>query len=279
MTSGIRSILLFMLGLLLGFGAAILLFRPPAIYSHASSAKTGTASVTSRSDKALAIEELACEVGLNYSIVLTGTVKNLSDATVNEGFVSIELSFPGPYSLLGSSNTVALPRQLNSKQLASFEIREDLEHLGPTNRPRPTPKDGDFAGRMTVIYWYADISKVQACWFKAAVPPPPGPPAECKGSFGVGSAYRWKDGECGVLQGFNLRWTNPRQALDGDEDRPMLLVFSAPPEAVNKIWVIREGSFPYTNRFGAKIDIPRLRVLSAPAGISSYLGPLRSDGG
>jgi len=139
-------------------------------------------------------------------------------------------------------------------------------------------------GRVTVRPEYNNAgippsAKEQACWFKTAVAPPPGPPAECKGRFDYASAYRWKDGECGTFQASRLRWLNPRQALVGDPDRPLLLVFSAPPEAVNSTWVVREGSFLYMNRFGAKINVPRLRVLSAPGEISSQLGPLRPDGG
>jgi hypothetical protein len=273
MPSAIRSILLLILGLLLGFGAAILLFRPPAIYSHALSPKAGTASVTPGHDKALAVEDLACEVGLNYSVRLMGTVKNLGDRTVDGSNLSISGNFPPPYSPLFIGYDVSLPQQLKPGELASFEIRKQLS---PPVLPTPPPKSGDFVGRITVRAGnnIPTVLKVQACWFKTAVPPPPGPPAECEGRLRYGSAYRWKDGECGAFQAFRLRWLNPQQALLGDPDRPVLLVFSAPPQAVNSIWVVRDGSFPYMNSFSAKINVPRLRVLSAPGEVSSQLGPL-----
>jgi hypothetical protein len=213
---------------------------------------------------------------LNYSIRVTGTVRNLGDQAVDDASLTISGDFPPPYSVIFSGADVSLPRQLKAGQLASFEIRRQLS---PPVLQTPPPKEGDFVGRVTARTQYNNLgilpsTKVQACWFKTAVPPPPGTPTECESNFGHGSAYRWKDGQCGAFQAFRLRWLDSQRALMGDPDRPELLVFPAPPEAVNSIWVIREGSFPYVNSFGANIETPRLRVLSAPGEISSELGPL-----
>ncbi len=124
MQSPTKSILFVMLGLLLGFGAATLVFRPWAIHSHPPAPKSDAFSTTPQ--QALAIEQLACDVGLNYSIRLAGTVKNRGNRPVDDSLLMISGDFPPPYSVIFSGADVSLPRQLKPGQLASFEIRRQL---------------------------------------------------------------------------------------------------------------------------------------------------------
>lgn len=225
----------------------------------------------------LTVQGLSCEVGLDFTISISGTVRNNGAVPVDPSQAVVTTAFVPPYSIINVLfQHVSLP-MLKVGQGATFRITSPVADLVkdlPFLSKYPRPTDGQFLGHITGEIEVKEgpltrESRPQPCWFRASVQEPPAAPVQCIGKTRPGA-----NDECINLElsGSRLRWLNSTTALWGNADKPSTaIVFATPPESVNSIWAVRDGTVPYVNEFGVNLSVPRFRVLNASGYISSKL--------